>query len=213
LELSGGTGMGYPQVLTARHNMINAGELSAGLGTGICYKPKETRFFPSLNISLHRERLPLQVSGNNIAALRFNCLDISLNENYTVTFSKSQLLIYAGIGLSRLTEKGVAPSGNETTQTTIDSTANISTLFPALNIGFEYNPNENTDNTLYMSIGINFQYSFLYEERNNYYITVAEPGNNTYHYQSGLSGSIICPNLYIVLHYKVHKKKSSMYLE
>ena len=213
LEVSAGPEIGYPQLLSARHILINAGELSAVLHAGICYKLKKTRFFPSFNISLGRERLPLQESGNNIAALRFNSLNILLNENYTVTFSKSQLLIYAGIGLSRLTEKGVAPSGSETIQTTIDSSLNISNLFPAMNIGIEYSHFENAGKTFYLSVGLNFQYVFLYEGSNTYYVTVAEPGNKIYHYQSALSGSLICPDFYIALPYKIHKKTSSMYLD
>ena len=194
---------------------MNYGQISFGIRAGIAYKPEETQFFPILNLSYGRTRLPLQQFGKNVAALNFNYINVMLNENFIVTFPKSQLFIYGGIGFSYLINRGitVAGTGGETMQATIDSTANINKAFPAMNIGFEYNYGESTGKDLYLTMGLNFQYILLLAGRNTYYINITEPGNNNYPYHASLTGNVIIPQFYIAIHYKMHRKRgSSMYL-
>ena len=215
IELSTGFDLSYPVLLNSENKMLNAGQISFGVRAGIAYKPDETQFFPILNLSYGRTRLPLQQFGQNVAALNFNYLNAMLNENFIVTFPKSQLFIYGGIGVSYLVNKGitVAGTGGETMHASIDSTANINKAFPAMNLGFEYNYGESTGKDLYLTIGINFQYILLLAGRNTYYINVAEPGYKQYNYQSSLTGNVISPDFYIAIHYKMRKKKgNSMYL-
>ena len=212
IELSAGIGLGYPQLITNNNTVINAGEISSGLHAGIAYKPQELQFFPALNLSYGNIWLPLQQGGKDIADLKFNYINVMVNENFTVNFTRSQLLIYGGIGFLHLAEKGipVADRNAKTTPASIDSTANVSKTFPAMNIGVEYRVH--TDKNCYLGIGINFQCMLLLAGRNTYYLTITEPGNNSYNYQSSLSGSLVNPVVYLAIHYKVHRKKGSMYL-
>ncbi len=215
IELSTGFEASYPELLNSNNTRMNYGQISFGIRAGIAYNPEETQFFPILNLSYGRTRLPLQQFGKNVAALNFNYINVMLNENFIVTFPKSQLFIYGGIGFSYLINKGitVAGTGGETMQATIDSTANINKAFPAMNIGFEYNYGESTSKDLYLTMGLNFQYILLLAGRNTYYINVAEPGNNNYPYHASLTGNVISPQFYIAIHYKMHRKRgSSMYL-
>ena len=137
-----------------------------------------------------------------------------LNENFIVTFPKSQLFIYGGVGFSYFVNKGitVGGSGGETMQAFIDSSRDIVKAFPAMNIGFEYNYGEATGKDLYLTMGLNFQYVLLLAGQNNYFIHVAEPGNVVNYYHSSLTGNAIIPGFYIAIHYKLHKKGNSMYL-
>ena len=215
IELSTGFDASYPELLNSNNTKVNYGQISFGVRVGVAYKPEETQFFPILNLSYGRTRLPLKQFGKNIAALNFNYLNVMLNENFVVTFPKSQLFIYGGIGFSYLINKGItiAGSGGETMQGYIDSTANVNKAFPAMNIGFEYNYGESTGKDLYLTMGINFQYILLLAGRNTYNIHVAEPGNIVNYYQTSLTGNLISPGFYIAIHYKMHiKKGNSMYL-
>ena len=215
IELSTGFDLSYPVLMNSDNKALNAGQITFGVRAGIAYKPAETQFFPILNLSYGRTRLPLQQFGENVAALNFNYADVMLNENYIVTFPKSQLFIYGGIGFSYLQERGitVAGTGGEAMQPSIDSTKNISKAFPALNVGFEYNYGESTGKDLYLTIGINFQYMLLLQDRNTYYIDVVQQRSKILTFTSNLTGSVIAPDFYIAIHYKMHKKRSSsMYL-
>ena len=215
IELSTGFELSYPILLKTNNTTINAGQISFGARVGIAYKPEETQFFPILNVSYGRTRLPLQQFGEDVAALNFNYLNVMLNENFIVTFPKSQLFIYGGIGFSDLMEKGITVSGQagQTMHAFIDSTANVNKVFPAMNIGFEYNYGESTGKDLYLTMGINIQYILLLADRNTYYIGIAQPGNKFIYYQPSLTGNVITPQFYIAIHYKMHKKRgSSMYL-
>ena len=215
IELSTGFDLSYPELQNSNNTSINYGQISFGIRAGIAYKPEDVQFFPILNLSYGRTRLPIKQFGDNVAALNFNYINVMLNENFVVTFPRSQLYIYGGIGFSYLTERGitVAGSGGQTMQASIDSSLNVNKAFPAMNIGFEYNYGESTGKDLYLTMGINFQYILLLAGRNTYYINVAEPGNKYYSYQSSLTGNVISPDFYIAIHYKMHRRKgSSMYL-
>jgi len=215
IELSTGFDLNYPVLMNSDNKALNYGQISFGVRAGIAYKPDETQFFPILNLSYGRTRLPLQQFGDNVAALNFNYANVMLNENFVVTFPKSQLFIYGGIGFSYLQERGitVAGTGGQAMQPSIDSTKNINKAFPALNLGFEYNYGESTGKDLYLTIGINFQYILLLQGRNTYYTTVVEQRSQRMTFTSNLTGSVIAPDFYIAIHYKMHKKRgNSMYL-
>ena len=214
IEFSTGFEASYPQLLNSNNTKVNYGQISFGVRGGIAWKPEETQFFPILDVSYGRTRLPLQQFGKNVAALNFNYLNVMLNENYIVTFPKSQLFIYGGVGFSALFNKGitVGGSGGETMQATIDSTKEITKVFPAINIGFEYNYGESTGKDLYLTMGINFQYILLLQGNNVYDIHVAAPNYTTYPFQTSLSGNLIVPQFYIAIHYKLHLIRDSHYL-
>jgi len=215
IELSTGFDLSYPVLMNSENKALNYGQITFGVRAGIAYKPAETQFFPILNLSYGRTRLPLQQFGDNVAALNFNYANVMLNENYVAAFPKSELYIYGGIGFSYLTEKGitVAGSGGEAMQAAIDSTKNISKVSPALNLGFEYNYGESAGKDLYLTIGINFQYIMLLQGRNTYYINIVEQRSKNLTFASNLTGNVITPGFYIAIHYKMHKKRGdSMYL-
>jgi len=81
-----------------------------------------------------------------------------------------------------------------------------------MNMGLKYSYGESSDKDFYITMEINLQYLFPFAGNNNYYINVTWPGNNIYYYASHLSGNLISPCFSITVHYKVHKKKNSMYL-
>ena len=214
IELSTGIDLNYPLLINSNNTKLNYGQISFGMRFGVAYKPPETQFFPILNVSFGRTRLPLKQFGTNVAALNFNYLNVMLNENYIVRFTNSELFIYGGVGFSYLIKKGItiAGTGGETMQATIDSTANLSNAFPAMNIGFEYNYGESAGKPLYITMGLNFQYILLLKDRNSYFITIDQKGGAT-DYRADLSGNLVSPGFYLAIHYllKVHKK-SSFYL-
>src|SRR5258705_4658151 len=110
-----------------------------------------------------------------------------LNENFIVRFPNSELFIYGGIGFTYLSRKGINIAGpnGEAMNATIDSTKYLSSFFPAMNIGFEYNYGESAGKDLYLTIGLNFQYTLLLAERNTYYVSVNQPSIGTNSYTAG----------------------------
>ena len=214
IELSTGIDLNYPLLLNSNNTKLNYGQISFGLRAGIAYKPAETQFFPILNLSFGRTRLPLKQFDKNVAALNFNYLNVMLNENYIVRFTNSELFIYGGVGFSYLMKKGItiAGSGGEAMKAVIDSTANLSNVFPAMNIGFEYNYGESAGKDLYLTMGLNFQYILLLKNRNSYFITIDKNTGST-DYRADLTGNVISPGFYLAIHYLLrHHKKSSLYL-
>ncbi len=215
IELSSGFDLSYPELLNSNNARMLYGQVSFGVKVGVAYKPAETQFFPILNVSFGRTRLPIKQFGENVAVLNFDYINVMLNENYILTFPKSEVFIYGGVGFSYLINEGIQVAGSqgETMHATIDSTKNINNAFPALNIGFEYNYGESAGKDLYITMGLNFQYILLLAGQNTYNISIAAPSNNFYHYQSSLTGNVITPSFYLAIHYKMHrKKKSSFYL-
>ena len=208
IDLSAGLHLGYPQMITGNSTMINAGEISSGLNAGIAYKPGELQFYPGLNFSYGNMWLPLQQAGVGIADLRFHTCNVMLRENFEVTLPRSQLVLHGGIGLSTLTEKGIPISdrNSNTMHASIDSTGNLSKVFPAMKIGAEYHHGESPGQAVYVVIGFDLQYLLLLPGRNDYFLTVSEP-NASFHYQTSLTGNMICPEIYVAVHYKVRRKK------
>ncbi len=128
-----------------------------------------------------------------------------VNENFVADYGTNRLLLFGGIGFTYMKTKGAAPSGNETLQTSIDSTANITHLFPAINVGMEYAAY--TGVNWHLGFGVSVKYTVLFERKNDYYITVSEPGNKVYEYAAHLSGNLLTPGLYVAVHYNIHSKK------
>jgi len=215
IELSSGIDLSYPVLINSTNAKLNYGQISFGLRFGIAYKPAETQFFPILTTAFGRTRLPLQQFGQNVAFCGYDYLNVMLNENYIVRFPMSELFIYGGIGFTDLTHKapGIAGPGGQAMEVTVDSIKYQSDVFPAMNIGFEYNYGESAGKDLYLTMGLNFQYVLLLAERNTYYLTVDERYGTINTYKTSLTGDIISPGFYIALHYllRVHKK-SGMYL-
>jgi len=215
-EVSSGFDLSYPELINHYNTKMNYGQISFGAKVGIAYKPPETQFFPILNFSFGRTRLPLlQFNDADVAALNFNYINVMINENYIVRFPQSEVFIYGGIGFSNLTRKSISLAGSGTggMQATVDSTNYITTAFPAINLGFEYNYGQSAGKDLYLTMGLNFQYILLLADRDIYHITIRETYNNFVPYTANLSGNLITPSFYIALHYLLHKhSKSKMYL-
>ena len=209
IELSSGIDLSYPLLFNSNNKLPNYGQISFGPKLGIAYKPEDVQFFPILNFSFGRTRLPLkQFTNDNVAALAFNYVNVMINENFVVHFPQSQLFIYGGIGFSYLAQKGLALAGPRagTMKSAIDSTANVNKVFPAMNLGFEYIYGESTGKDLYLSMGLNFQYILLLQERNTYYFSINNPGSGISSYKASLTGNVISPGFYIALHYIIRRK-------
>ena len=207
IEIASGGGLGYPEVL-ARSKILNSGQLSFGGHVEVSYEPEDLQFFPGLAIGYDRVRLPLQESGNNIAALNVNQFRAVVSEHFIPDISNGRhWLISGGIGLCYCMATGTAPSGNQIRETTIDSTANIRKLFPEMNLGVAWCFGGQTDKDFYVTLELNIQYTLLLSGYNTYYVTVEEQSNNIYHYQSGLSGNLVTPWLSVVLHDKIKRRR------
>jgi len=210
IEVSSGIDLTYPLLLNSNNTKINYSQLSFGLGFGIAYKPPETQFFPILRTSLGRTRLPLFDFDKNITTLSFNYWNEMINENYIVRFPASEVFIYGGIGFTYLSRKSIniqGPNG-ESMNAVIDSTKYTSKFFPAMNIGFEYNYGESAGKDLYLTVGLNFQYTLLLNDRNTYYVSIHRPFGSTDSHNVNLSGNLITPMFYVAIHYLLpHLKK------
>jgi hypothetical protein len=216
IELSNGIEMSYPFLFNSSNSKINYGQITFGLRGGIAYKPSQTQFFPILNVSFGRTRLPLyDYNDKDVAVINFNYLGLMLNENYIVNFPQSQLYIYGGIGMTGLFRQGLglAGKGSGAQEIHLDSTANTNRIFPALNIGFEYVYGESVNRRLYLGIGINFQYTLLLANSNTYYATVHEDAYTYNSFKASMTGNVLSPGFYIALHYMIGHKHSSMYLD
>jgi len=214
-EVSSGIDISYPLLTNKYTKKLNYGQLSFGLRAGIAYKPPETQFFPILNVSLGRCRLPLLQLNQNVAALNFNYINVMLNENFILRFPTSEVFIYGGIGITNLNRKTLVFTGPgySNLEATIDSVKDVTNLFPALNIGLEYNYGESAGKDLYITMGLNFQYIMLLADRNNYYLSVRQSSPNYLPYSASFSGDVIAPSFYLAIHYLLHhNKKSKMYL-
>jgi hypothetical protein len=207
IVMSEGGGLCYPQVYTGQ-KIINSGLIGYGGQVGINYRPDELQFYPGLVISYGRERLPLQESGNNVGAVRFNHLSCLLSEHFIPNYSEShQFVISGGLGFSSFTARGVAPSGNEIKQMAIDSIEGIRKFFPAVSIGLAYSFGDLDGKDFYATVEMNLQYTQLFRGYNTYYITVEEHANIIYHYRAAFTGSVITPCVSLVLHDKIRGHK------
>lgn len=204
IEVSTGIDVNYPILINENNARVNYGQFGFGVRAGVAYKPEETQFFPILNLSFGRTRLPLKQLGKNVAVLNFNYLNAMLNENYVVRLPRSEVYIYGGVGLTYYMRKGinVAGDGGENMKVGIDSELNVSKVFPAMNIGLEYNYGESAGKPLYLTMGVSLQYSLLLKDRNTYFFTVNDKSGLN-HYHADLSGNVFTPGFYIAIHYLV----------
>ena len=215
MEVSTGIDVSYPLLINSTNTKWNYGQISFGLRFGIAYKPAETQFFPILTAAFGRTRLPMEQFGKNVAYVNYSYLNVMLNENYIVRFPGSELFIYGGIGFTDLAKKsiGIAGPSGQTMTASIDSIKYPTNIFPAVNLGFEYNYGESAGKDLYLTMGLNFQYILLLAERNTYYITVHQHYGVSQPYTTGLTGNVISPGFYIAIHYLLHlHKKGGLYL-
>lgn len=215
IELSSGIDINYPFLVNANNTKLSYGQITFGFNLGVAYKPPETQFFPVLKSGFGRTRLPLKQFGRNVAVLNCDYINEMLNANLVLRFPNSQVFIYGGIGFSYLKNRGlkIAGAGGDAMESFIDSSANVNKIFPAINVGFEVNSGVSADKELYLTWGINLQSILLLQDRNTYYITVRQQGNNTTKYTAGLTGFVVSPGAYVSLHYLLHlKKKHSFYL-
>lgn len=221
IQVSTGIDMSYPLLLNNDNNKPNYGQIGFGLRFGVSYKPTETQFFPTLNFSFGRTRLPLKDFEQNVACVNMDYLNLMLDGNFVVPFENGNALyIIGGIGFAKLNRAGLTISGKNggAMDIHLDSVANSNKLFPAINLGFEYVYGESNNKNLYMSLGFNFQYIYLLSERNTYYMSVRDYQQNNFGLKAGLVGHVISPNFYITLHYLMGnsiifwKKKDTGYL-
>jgi len=211
IELSSGIDMSYPMLINSSNAKLNYGQISFGLKAGIAYKPSETQFFPIFNLSFGRTRLPLKQLGKNVACANFDYLNAMLNENYIIKTRNGELYFYGGIGVTFLFSRTLTTTDDQS-QVTLDSTANVGHAFPAINLGLEYVYGESVGRKLYLSLGINVQYTLLLTGRNTYYMSVYEPHVYVTNVVGNLSGNMISPGFYIAVHYRLGGSKSSFYL-
>jgi len=207
IEVQTGIDMLYPVLINKDNSKLSYGQLGFGLRAGVCYKPENIQFFPMLNVAFGRTKLPLKEVGKNVVAINTNYLNVMLNENFVVPFRNSELYIYGGVGFSYLMRKGLVVSGSrgETQRAYIDSVVNKGSIFPAVNLGFEYNYGESAGKPLYITMGINFQYIMLLKDRNTYYITL-DQRTTVDSYKAEMVGNVISPGFYLALHYVIRKK-------
>lgn len=211
-DMAAGVDVGYPQLLTRSHTVINAGQLSAGVHATLVYRPPDLQFFPAVSCAYGRWRLPLQQDGAAVSALHFNYLDVLAEEYCAIGVARSRLLLSGGIGVVHLSDRSVAPSGGRAVVTTINAAENIHSTFPAISTGIEYEHGNHEGKLFYVTIGLQVQFIFMPAGSNNYNLTVTNPGNIIDNYHAGLAGTLITPGLYISLYYTARRKNSSIYL-
>ncbi len=221
VEVSSGIDMSYPLMFNKYNQRLNYGQISFGVRLGVSYKPQGTQFFPTLNYTFGRTRLPLQQIGTNVACENFNYQNVMLNGNYVITFNnQNSLYIIGGIGFMDYARAGATLSGKggEASNINIDSVSNITKIFPSIGLGMEYVYGDAVNQKLYMSLGLNFQYIIFLQNDNYYHLTVEDYNlQKTVAYSTYLSGHAIIPTFYITLHYLLGKeiifwkKKDSRY--
>ncbi len=222
IEATTGIDMSYPLLINKNNNRINYSQISFGLRFGISYKPPQTQFFPTLDFSFGRTRLPLKQFEVNDVDLNFNYLNLMLNGNYVISLGENDNSLYmiGGIGFADLNQKGlyIAGKNGQAMNASIDSTANINKIFPAIGLGMEYVYGASVNRNLYLSLGLYFQYIYLLPENNSYYVTVRDFQGKYLSLNANLEGHPIIPTFYISIHYLLGKnlifwhKKNSMYL-
>jgi len=222
IEFVNSIDFGYPIMINKNNQDFFYKQFSAGISLGVSYKPTNTQFFPTLKVTFGRLRLPLKQFGENVVDLNYNYLDLIINGNYVITFGEKSNTLYllGGIGFAKLVEKNTFIAGKNglAMQSYVDSTANISKYFPAINVGFEYVYGQSVNSPVYLCFGVSCQYIYLLNGINTYQVTVNGPQINDLKLTTNMEGHAITPMLYIALHYLMGKnlvfwhKHSSFYL-
>lgn len=221
IELSSGAELGFPVLLNTNNSKLFYSQITAGIRAGLSYKPENTQFFPTLDLSIGTTRLPLKEFGENVAYSDYTYLNLMLKGNLVLSLrNDNTLYVLAGIGFSDLSHRGLGISGHngDAMQIHLDSTKNINKVFPAIGLGFEYVYGKSVNSKVYLSLGLHFQYVVLFQQRNTYNFTVKDLAQNYTSYSSNLQGRLIMPYFNISLHYLLGKslvfwkKKDSKYL-
>ncbi len=222
IEVSSGIDITYPLLLNQYNSRLNYNQFNAGMHFGISYKPANTQFFPTLDFAVGRTRYPITQFENNDAYINFNYTNLVLNGNFVVAVREyNTLYLIGGIGFSQLNQKGVGISGSngDAMSINLDSTKNLDKRFPLISLGFEYVYGEkDSHRPVYLSFGFKVQYTYLFAERNTYFVSVQDAQRNYLHLQGSLIGRVYTPLFYVSIHYMLGnsimfwKKKNSMYL-
>jgi len=222
IEVASGVDMSFPELLNSNNTNLYYKQLSFGVRLELSYKPENTQFFPTLYYSLGQTILPLKQFENNVSTLACRYENIILNGNLVVTFeNNNSLYLIGGIGITDLKRKypGVSGPSGLAMNSSVDSTANITKIFPAMSLGFEYVYGASVNRKVYMSLGLTVQYTILFADENSYYVTVIDAQKRFVPIVANLSGNLFVPNFNITLHYLLgkeiifwQKKKSSFYL-
>lgn len=222
IEVASGVDMSFPELLNTNNTNLYYKQISFGIRLELSYKPENTQFFPTFYYSLGQTILPLKQFENNVSTLAFRYENFILNGNLVVTFeNNNSLYLIGGIGITDLKESfpGVSGPSGLAMNSHVDSTANITKIFPAMSLGFEYVYGGSVNRKVYMSMGLTFQYTILFAGENNYYLTIIDAQHRFVPIAASLSGNLITPNFNITLHYLLgrsiifwQKKKSSYYL-
>ena len=209
IEVSNAIDIGYPYVNNSYNTKLNYGQITAGLRFGVSYKPTDVQFFPTLYLSFGRTRMPLQQYEDNVMGVDMNYLNLLLNGNLVMVVNQKDNTLYAigGIGFTRLNPKGLSLAGTNAgaEKVTLDSTNNITKVFPAMEIGLEYVYGSAVNSKIYISMGLNFEYAIFLTGNNNYYASVLDAQNNHLKLHGALDGYAIIPTFSLCLHYMLGK--------
>jgi len=222
IEVASGIDMSFPLLLNSNNTNLYYKQLSFGIRLELSYKPENTQFFPTFYYSLGQTILPLKQFENNVSTLAFRYENFILNGNLVVTFANNNSIYFiGGIGITNLKEKfpGVSGPNGLAMNSHVDSTSNITKVFPAMSLGLEYVYGGSVNRKVYMSLGLTVQYTILFAGENNYFLTIVDNKQRFVPIASSITGNLIVPNFNITLHYLLgkgiifwQKKKSSFYL-
>jgi hypothetical protein len=167
-------------------------------------------------------RLPLKQFDENVLAVNTNYLNLLINQNIVFNVGERGNEIYAigGFGFARWNTKDVyiAGSNGDAEKVHLDSVRNIEKYFPALEIGIEYVYGGAVNSNLYISMGVNLEYIYLFPKMNDYYASVTNTIGNNIPLHGSVTGNAFIPSFSLCLHYlfgknlMFWKKKDHFYL-
>ncbi|MGN6567271.1 MAG: hypothetical protein ACTHJ0_04930 [Flavipsychrobacter sp.] len=204
VELSNAIEFGYPVLLNKSNSNMFYSQVTGGLRFGISFKPQQTQFFPTLNFSFGRTRLPMAQFEQNVAVINMNYLSLMLHGNFVIPFENGNTLyVLGGIGFTKLKERGLAISGHDALAMSIhlDSVQNANKVFPALGLGFEYVYGSGVNSKVYLSFGFMMQYIYLFAGRNSYYASVVDDQGRDVPVHGDMTGHVFAPTINITLHW------------
>ena len=85
IELSNSIDLGYPVLINKYNQNLFYEQLAVGMRFGVSYKPNATQFYPTLDFSFGRTRLPLKQFENNVVYLNANYLNLMLKGNFVMS--------------------------------------------------------------------------------------------------------------------------------
>ena len=204
IELSNSIDLGYPLLINSFNENTFYEQLAVGMRFGVSYKPSATQFYPTLDYSFGRTRLPLKQFQSNVAYLNYGYSNLMLKGNFVMNvFYTNTLFLSLGIGFDRLKDKGPGISGHNAGQMFIheDSSANVDKYFPAIGVGLEYVYGESVGQKVFLSVGGDIHCTIFFPERNNYDVYVRDAQRNDVYLQGAIQGRAFTPSFHITLHY------------